>query len=178
MLAGPPLVLMVPTFCSDLPPSPEKRTTVISFSTMHCTSSVLLLEDQATPWHHLPMDSSPDLVSCVPLRLQTWSRLLGLKKGEVERLVGAVDDDDGDKLAVRRHLDGLGRRAHRVGIDDARRGELEVDDADGIGIAGAGAAIGDDGNLALGGDIDPIGAMPAAISRWLTSTLVPSMART
>src|SRR5205809_7258313 len=86
MPAGPPLVLMVPTFCSDRPPSPEKRTTVISSSTMHCTSSVLLLEDQAMPWHHLPIAISPDLVSCVPLRAHTWSKPLALKNGEVAGL--------------------------------------------------------------------------------------------
>src|SRR5438876_2859427 len=78
MPAGPPLVLMVPAFCRDLPPSPEKRTTVISSSTMHCTSRVLLLEDQATPWHQWPIANSPALASCVPLRAQTWSRPLSL----------------------------------------------------------------------------------------------------
>src|SRR6185503_21139109 len=87
MPAGPPLVLMVPTFCKERPPNPEKRTTVISSSTMHCTSSVLLLEDQAMPWHHLPIASSPDLVSCVPLRAHTWSRPLVLKNGEVAGLL-------------------------------------------------------------------------------------------
>jgi len=49
MPAGPPLVLIDPTFCSDRPERPEKRMTLISSSTMHCTSRVLLFDDQTTP---------------------------------------------------------------------------------------------------------------------------------
>src|SRR5262249_25759230 len=86
MPAGPPLVLMVPTFCKDLPPGPEKRTMLISCSTMHCTNSVLALEDQAMPWHQCPIGSSPALESWVPLRDQTCSSALSLKNGELTAL--------------------------------------------------------------------------------------------
>src|SRR5262249_40822139 len=55
MPAGPPLVLMEPTFCSARPLKPA---TTISSSTMHCASTVRLLEDQAMPWHHRPIGIS------------------------------------------------------------------------------------------------------------------------
>ena len=125
-----------------VPVSPEKRTTMISSSTMHCTSSVLLLLDQAMPWHHLPIGSSPDLVSWVPLRVHTCRSAVGIEEWRAGRLVGAVHHGNGDELAVGRDLDALRRLPHRVGVDHARRIGLEVDDADGVGIAAADADIG------------------------------------
>src|SRR5215510_4801048 len=87
MPAGPPLVLMEPTFCNDRPASPEKRITLISSSTMHCTNRVLPLADQAMPWHQRPIDSSAVLVNCVPVRVQICNRPLPLKKGEFGALL-------------------------------------------------------------------------------------------
>src|SRR5262245_43311985 len=88
MPAGPPLVLMEPTFCNDRPASREKRITLISSSPMHCTtSSVLPLADQAMPWHQRPIDSSAALVNCVPVRVQICNRPLPLKKGEFAGLL-------------------------------------------------------------------------------------------
>src|SRR5215813_8847296 len=87
MPAGPPLVLMEPTFCNDRPASPEKRITLISSSTMHCTNSVLPLADQAMPWHQRPMGNSEVLVSWVPVRDQICRIALPLKKGELAGLL-------------------------------------------------------------------------------------------
>src|SRR5262249_37843305 len=76
--AGPPLVLITPAFCSDLPPSPEKRITVISSSTMHCTRSILLLLDQAMPCTQWPTGKSAILESWLPLRAQICNSPLAL----------------------------------------------------------------------------------------------------
>src|SRR5262245_42092972 len=104
MPAGPPLVLMEPTFCSERPARPEKRMTLISSSTMHCTSRVLPLADQAMPWHQRPIGSSAALLSCVPVRDQICNNPLPLKKGELAGLlepfitVTATNLPSGDNL--------------------------------------------------------------------------------
>src|SRR5215475_3421475 len=87
MPAGPPLVLIEPTLCSERPARPENRITLISSSTMHCTNNVLPLADQAMPWHQRPIESSAVLVSWVPVRDQICNRPLPLKNGEFAGLL-------------------------------------------------------------------------------------------
>ena len=137
MPAGPPLVLMAPTFCSDRPVRPEKRMTLISSSTMHCTSRVLALEAQAMPWHQCPIGSSAALVELRAVAGPDLQQAVVVEERRARRLVGAVHDRDGHELAVGRHLDALRCLADGVGADHARRVELEVDDADGVGVAAA-----------------------------------------
>src|SRR5215212_11572729 len=83
-----------------------------------------------------------------------------VEEGRFLRLVRAVHHRDGDVLAVRRHLQPLGRLPDRDGVDDPRRLRLEVDDADRVGVALADADIGDDRDVAVAGRVDLVGAQP------------------
>src|SRR5215208_6688217 len=94
------------------------------------------------------------------------------------RLVRAVHHRDGDVLAVRRHLQPLGRLPDRDRVDDPRRLHLEIDDADRVGVAAAEPDIGDDRDVAVAGGVDLVGAQPGVDVALPYSTLSPATVST
>src|SRR5262245_18491631 len=83
-----------------------------------------------------------------------------VKERTVFRLVGSVPHVQNDKSAVGRQRDSFRRLTDGDGMNDARGLGLDVNETHRISVAAAGSDIGDDRDLAVRVDGEPVGPQP------------------